>query len=68
MKILFSSNVSWSIFNFRKSLLKSFQKKGHKIYTVANRDEYSEKLNNSDFNFYEIKFKITPRILSQTYC
>ena len=56
MKIVFSSNVSWSIFNFRKSLLKSFQNRGHEIFTVANKDKYSEKLNNNNFNFYEIKF------------
>jgi glycosyltransferase involved in cell wall biosynthesis len=56
MRIVFSSNVSWSIFNFRNSLLKAFLNNGNEIYTVANKDEYSEKLNNNNFNFTEIKF------------
>lgn len=56
MKIVFSSNVSWSIYNFRKSLLKSFLDSGHEIISVANKDEYSKKLNDNNFNFKEIKF------------
>jgi len=56
MKILFSSNVSWSIFNFRKRLLKSFQNSGHKIFTVANKDSYSKKLEELGFDFFELKF------------
>lgn len=55
MKIIFSSNISWSIYNFRVPLLKALQKEGHQIYTVANKDEYSEKLINEGFNFEEIK-------------
>ena len=56
MKIVFSSNVCWSIFNFRKRLLQSFQNNGHEIFVVANKDEYSEKLINIGFNFKELKF------------
>lgn len=51
MKIIFSSNISWSIYNFRLKLLKSLQKDGHEIYTVANEDEYSEKLIKEGFHF-----------------
>jgi glycosyltransferase involved in cell wall biosynthesis len=65
MKILFSSNVSWSIYNFRKSFLKILQNNDHKIYTVANRDEYSDKLINEGFDFRDFHLnnnKITPLV------
>lgn len=55
MKVVFSSNISWSIYNFRKGLLKHLQDDGHSIYTVASRDDYSEKLIDLGFNYYEIK-------------
>jgi glycosyltransferase involved in cell wall biosynthesis len=51
MKIIFSSNIAWSIFNFRFNLLKSLQDDGHEIYTVAFPDEYSEKLKEQGFHF-----------------
>jgi len=54
MKIIFSSNISWSIYNFRLKLLKSLQKDGHEIYAVANEDEYSVKLVNEGFHFEAI--------------
>ncbi|WP_338407591.1 glycosyltransferase family 4 protein [uncultured Flavobacterium sp.] len=54
MKIIFSSNIAWSIFNFRLKLLKSLQDDGHEIYTVAFPDEYSEKLKEQGFHFTAI--------------
>lgn len=54
MKIVFSSNISWSIYNFRTPLLKALQNDGHDIYTVANRDEYAEKLVKEGFHFEAI--------------
>jgi glycosyltransferase involved in cell wall biosynthesis len=51
MKIIFSSNIAWSIFNFRLKLLKSLQDDGHEIYPVAFPDEYSEKLIDEGFHF-----------------
>lgn len=54
MKIVFSSNISWSIYNFRLNLLKSLQKEGHEIFTVAFKDEYSEKLLEEGFHFESI--------------
>lgn len=54
MKIVFSSNISWSIYNFRLPLLKSLQKDGHEIYTVAFKDEYSKMLLEEGFSFEEI--------------
>ena len=54
MKIVFSSNISWSVYNFRLGLLKSLQKEGHEIFVVASRDDFSQKLMDENFNFYEI--------------
>ncbi|MBT8318069.1 MAG: glycosyltransferase family 4 protein [Lutibacter sp.] len=54
MKIVFSSNISWSIYNFRTPLLKALQKNGHEIYTVAFKDEYAHKLVNEGFHFEAI--------------
>lgn len=55
MKIIFSSNISWSIYNFRTPLLKSLQRDGHIIYTVSSKDKYSDKLKNEGFVFNEVK-------------
>lgn len=54
MKIVFSSNISWSIYNFRLKMLQSLQKDGHEIFTVALQDEYSVKLLNEGFHFIPI--------------
>ena len=54
MKIIFSSNVSWSIYNFRKDLLKTLYDKGHEIYTVSSRDKYADKLIKLGFIFKEV--------------
>lgn len=54
MKVVFSSNISWSIYNFRLPLLKSLQKEGYEIYAVASEDDYSEKLRKVGFNFEHI--------------
>lgn len=54
MKIVFSSNISWSIYNFRVPLLKSLKEKGYEIYTLAAKDNYSKKLENEGFHFEEI--------------
>lgn len=54
MTIIFSSNISWSIYNFRLKLLKSLQEDGHEIITVANEDDYSKKLIAEGFHFEAI--------------
>ena len=54
MKLIFSSNISWSIYNFRNPLLKSFQDDGHLIHTVASKDRYSDKLVEQGFHFHHI--------------
>lgn len=42
--IVIFSNTSWSIYNFRKSLIELLAKKGHKIFVMAPVDEYSERV------------------------
>ena len=54
MKIIFSSNVSWSIYNFRKDLLKTLYDMDHEIYTVSSRDKYANKLTKEGFIFKEV--------------
>lgn len=54
MKIIFSSNVSWSIYNFRKDLLNTLYNEGHQIYTVSSKDKYVDKLIRLGFIFKEI--------------
>ena len=65
-KVIFSSNIAWSIYNFRMSLLKSLQDDGWQIYTVANKDDYANKFESEGFYFvvweysssFTIKYKI----------
>jgi len=54
MKIIFSSNISWSIFNFRKELLKTLQEEGHIIHTVSSKDQYANKLIEEGFIHDEV--------------
>ena len=54
MKILFSSNIAWSIYSFRSGLLSQLQKDGHQIYTLAKEDSYAKKLIDLGFYFYNI--------------
>ena len=52
---LITINTSWNIFNFRVGLLKALQKEGYKIVCVAPYDDYSKKLEELGFEYYEIK-------------
>ncbi|MFT7251620.1 MAG: glycosyltransferase involved in cell wall biosynthesis [Flavobacterium sp.] len=54
MKIVFSSNISWSIYNFRTPLLRDLQSDGHEIHAVASEDAYADKLLNEGFYFEAI--------------
>lgn len=53
MKIVISSNTSWSIYNFRLNLAKTLKKRGYEVVIVAPHDEYIEYLKKK-FKFYEI--------------
>jgi len=57
MKIIFSSNISWSIYNFRKKLLKTLQQEGFDIYTVSSKDRYANKLIEEGFFYDQVNVK-----------
>tara|TARA_B110000008_G_scaffold278297_1_gene321703 strand:+ start:1706 stop:2806 length:1101 start_codon:yes stop_codon:yes gene_type:complete len=55
MKIVFFSNSSWSIYNFRKNLIKKLIQKGHKIFILSSKDSSSIKLKKIGCEFVEVK-------------
>ena len=40
MKICITSNTSWSIYNFRKNLIKTLVAHGHDVYVMAPDESY----------------------------
>tara|TARA_Y100000768_G_C23975727_1_gene682944 strand:+ start:1216 stop:2328 length:1113 start_codon:yes stop_codon:yes gene_type:complete len=48
-KIVFSSNVLWSIYNFRSRLLVELQKLNFQIHVLAEKDNYDNKLKKLGF-------------------
>jgi len=53
-KIILYSNTSWSLYNFRKNLIKELIKKKNKIYIISNRDDTTKKLLKLGCIFYQI--------------
>jgi glycosyltransferase involved in cell wall biosynthesis len=54
MRIVFSSNISWSIFNFRLNLIKTLLQDGHEIHVVASEDRYSAELIKYGCKFWKL--------------
>ena len=52
-KIAIVSNTSWSLFNFRRGLARSFKSIGYEIIMVAPYDEYSQKLE-EEFEYHPV--------------
>lgn len=48
-------NTSWHIYNFRTGLIKALQKMGYKVIAIAPKDVYSQKLVETDMDYFEIK-------------
>lgn len=44
MKLLFSGNTAWSMYNFRKHILSDCINKGHEVYVIAPSDSIYDKL------------------------
>ena len=59
MNIIFFSNSSWSIYNFRKNFIKEFIKKGYIIYIVSNKDYTTKYMKQMGCKFIELKFNTT---------
>ena len=51
MKVVFSANTCWYLFNFRLNTLKRFISLGFDVYVVAPADSYTEKLINLGCTF-----------------
>ena len=49
MKIVFTSNSSWSIYNFRKNFLLKLQSLGYQIILVSPKSDYQDKLKQLGF-------------------
>jgi glycosyltransferase involved in cell wall biosynthesis len=54
MKALFVSNISWSLYNFRRGLMAEIKNRGHEVVFCAARDEYTLKLQESGFRYVPI--------------
>jgi len=54
-KILFLSNTSWSLYNFRLGLINELIKNGYKVICCAPHDKYSEKLTKQGSVFIPVK-------------
>ena len=48
-------NTSWNIYNFRLALIRTLRNVGYKVILIAPRDEYSQKLEDEGFLYYDIK-------------
>jgi len=48
-------NTSWNIYNFRLALIHALRNVGYKVILIAPRDEYSQKLEEEGFLYYDIK-------------
>ena len=55
MKIVFFSNSSWSIYNFRRNLIEKLIHNGNKVFILSPKDECTTKLKNIGCNIVEIK-------------
>jgi glycosyltransferase involved in cell wall biosynthesis len=47
-------NTSWNIYNFRLGLLNVLKEEGHEIICIAPKDDYSKKLEEFGFKYYDI--------------
>lgn len=54
MKIIFVSNISWSLFNFRKGFMRELKKRGHEVLFCASSDEYTARLESEGFKYVPI--------------
>lgn len=54
MKVIFVSNISWALYNFRRGLMKEIGDRGHEVIFCAAKDEYTQKLEQLGFRFIPI--------------
>lgn len=56
MNIIFFSNSTWSIYNFRRNFLKEFIRKGHKVYIISNKDHTTKYVKKIGCKFIDLNF------------
>ncbi len=54
LKIILVANTSWNIYNFRAGLVNFLLSQGYKIYILAPKDAYTEKIQTWDVEYKEI--------------
>lgn len=54
-KIAIVSNLSWNLYNFRLSLMHAMRDAGFEVIAIAPYDQYSQKIMDAGFEFYDIK-------------
>jgi len=54
-KIAIVSNLSWNLYNFRLSLMHAMKDAGFEVIAIAPYDQYSQKIMDAGFEFYDIK-------------
>jgi len=55
MRIVFSGNTSWGMYNFRIALMVAFKNIGFDVWVVAPEDEYTSKFAEIGINFKPVK-------------
>lgn len=53
-KVLFVSNTSWSVYNFRKNLMKALKEEGFDVSFCASYDKYTDKLKKEGFKYIRV--------------
>lgn len=59
MKIIFFSNSSWNVYNFRLNLIKEVKKQNNEVYLLGNKDKFSEALTREGIKF--ISFNLSQK-------
>ncbi|BAU23557.1 glycosyl transferase [Caldimicrobium thiodismutans] len=55
LKIVFSSNTSFSLYNFRLGLMRRLKNLGYEVIAIAPKDEYTDELLKEGFKYFEVK-------------
>jgi len=54
MKIIFVSNISWALYNFRRGLMNKLKTQGNEVVFCTAKDEYTSRLEEAGFRFIPI--------------
>jgi glycosyltransferase involved in cell wall biosynthesis len=68
MKILFVSNISWSLYNFRRGFMAALRERGHDVVFCASPDEYSSRLESLGFRFIPVEVDRKGTSFTKDFC